>query len=173
MREVTPKPIVGVGRLTNPDRMADIVRSGVWDLIGAARPSISDPFLPKKIEEGRYGEIRECIGCNICAPGAEYGNQIRCTQNATVGEEYRRGWHPERFEPAANADRDVLVVGSGPAGMECAIVLGKRGMRRVHLVEAEPEIGGIMRWVRVCPDWGSGARSQLARGTARSSRTSR
>jgi dimethylamine/trimethylamine dehydrogenase len=157
VREVTAKPIVGVGRLTNPDRMAEIVSSGAWDLIGAARPSISDPFLPKKIEEGRYGEIRECIGCNICAAGAEYGNQIRCTQNATAGEEFRRGWHPERFEAAANADRDVLVVGAGPAGMECAIVLGKRGMRRVHLVEAEPEIGGIMRWIPQLPglgEWG-------------------
>jgi dimethylamine/trimethylamine dehydrogenase len=157
VREVTAKPIVGVGRLTNPDRMAEIVASGAWDLIGAARPSISDPFLPKKIEEGRYGEIRECIGCNICAAGAEYGNQIRCTQNATAGEEYRRGWHPERFEPAANADRDVLVVGAGPAGMECAIVLGKRGMRRVHLIDAEAEIGGIMRWIPRLPglgEWG-------------------
>jgi dimethylamine/trimethylamine dehydrogenase len=157
VREVTAKPIVGVGRLTNPDRMAEIIRSGAWDLIGGARPSISDPFLPKKIEEGRYGEIRECIGCNICAAGAEFGNQIRCTQNATAGEEYRRGWHPERFERAANADRDVLVVGAGPAGLECAIVLGKRGMRRVHLVEAEAEIGGIMRWVPRLPglgEWG-------------------
>jgi dimethylamine/trimethylamine dehydrogenase len=157
VREVTAKPIVGVGRLTNPDRMAEIVRSGAWDLIGGARPSISDPFLPKKIEEGRYGEIRECIGCNICAAGAEYGNQIRCTQNATAGEEYRRGWHPERFERAENADRDVLVVGAGPAGLECAIVLGKRGFRRVHLVEAETEIGGIMRWIPRLPglgEWG-------------------
>jgi dimethylamine/trimethylamine dehydrogenase len=157
VREATAKPVVGVGRLTNPDRMAEIIRSGAWDLIGGARPSISDPFLPKKIEEGRYGEIRECIGCNICAAGAEYGNQIRCTQNATAGEEYRRGWHPERFERASNAERDVLVVGSGPAGMECAIVLGKRGMRRVHLLEAEPEIGGIMRWVPTLPglgEWG-------------------
>jgi dimethylamine/trimethylamine dehydrogenase len=157
VREVTAKPIVGVGRLTNPDRMAEIVRSGAWDLIGAARPSISDPFLPRKIEEGRYGEIRECIGCNICAAGAEYGNQIRCTQNATAGEEYRRGWHPERFERAENADRDVLVVGAGPAGMECAIVLGKRGLRRVHLVEAEAEIGGCMHWIPRLPglgEWG-------------------
>jgi dimethylamine/trimethylamine dehydrogenase len=157
VREVTAKPIVGVGRLTNPDRMAEIVASGAWDLIGAARPSISDPFLPRKIEEGRYGEIRECIGCNICAAGAEFGNQIRCTQNATAGEEYRRGWHPERFERAENADRDVLVVGAGPAGLECAIVLGKRGFRRVHLVEAETEIGGIMRWIPRMPglgEWG-------------------
>jgi dimethylamine/trimethylamine dehydrogenase len=157
VREATAKPIVGVGRLTNPDRMAEIVRSGAWDLIGAARPSISDPFLPRKIEEGSYGEIRECIGCNICVMKAEWGNHIGCTQNATAGEEYRRGWHPERFEPAENRDRDVLVVGAGPAGLECAIVLGKRGFRRVHLVEAEAEIGGAMRWIPRLPglgEWG-------------------
>ena len=157
VREVTAKPIVGVGRLTSPDRMAEIVRSGAWDLIGAARPSIADPFLPKKIEEGLYGEIRECIGCNVCIMKAEWGNHIGCTQNATAGEEYRRGWHPEKFEPAANADNDALVVGAGPAGMECAIVLGKRGFRRVHLVDAAPEIGGVMRWVPELPglgEWG-------------------
>jgi dimethylamine/trimethylamine dehydrogenase len=158
VREATAKPIVGVGRLTNPDRMAEIVRSGAWDLIGAARPSISDPFLPKKIEEGAYGEIRECIGCNVCVMKAEWGNHIGCTQNATAGEEYRRGWHPERFEPAENRDRDVLVVGAGPAGLECAIVLGKRGFRRVHLVEAEAEIGGLMRWVPKLPGLGEWAR---------------
>jgi dimethylamine/trimethylamine dehydrogenase len=158
VREVTAKPIVGVGRLTNPDRMADIIRSGAWDLIGAARPSIADPFLPRKIEEGRYGEIRECIGCNVCTSKAEWGGHLGCTQNATAGEEYRRGWHPERFERAENAERDVLVVGAGPAGMECAIVLGKRGLRRVHLVEAEDEIGGIMRWIPELPGLGEWAR---------------
>lgn len=158
VREATAKPIVGVGRLTNPDRMAEIVRSGVWDLIGAARPSISDPFLPKKVEEGLYGEIRECIGCNVCVMKAEWGNHIGCTQNATAGEEYRRGWHPERFEPAENRDRDVLVVGAGPAGLECAIVLGKRGFRRVHLVEAEAEVGGCMRWIPQLPGLGEWAR---------------
>ena len=157
VREATAKPIVGVGRLTNPDRMAEIVRSGAWDLIGAARPSIADPFLPKKVEEGRYGEVRECIGCNVCIIKAEAGNHIGCTQNATAGEEYRRGWHPERFEAVENRDRDVLVVGAGPAGMECAIVLGKRGFRRVHLAEAEREIGGVARWVPKLPglgEWG-------------------
>jgi dimethylamine/trimethylamine dehydrogenase len=158
VREATAKPIVGVGRLTNPDRMAEIIRSGVWDLIGAARPSIADPFLPKKVEEGRYGEIRECIGCNVCILKAESGNHIGCTQNATAGEEYRRGWHPEHFERAANADSDVLVVGAGPAGMECAIVLGKRGFRRVHLVEAEAETGGCMRWIPQLPGLGEWAR---------------
>jgi dimethylamine/trimethylamine dehydrogenase len=158
VREATAKPVVGVARLTNPDRMAEIVNSGVWDLIGAARPSIADPFLPAKVEVGLYGEIRECIGCNICISKSESGHHLGCTQNATAGEEYRRGWHPERFEPAENADRDVLVVGAGPAGMECAIVLGKRGFRRVHLVEAEREVGGIMRWIPQLPGLGEWAR---------------
>jgi dimethylamine/trimethylamine dehydrogenase len=157
-REATAKPIVGVGRFTSPDRMAEIVARGTLDVIGAARPSIADPFLPRKIEEGRYDEIRECIGCNVCIPKSDPGGNVGCTQNATAGEEYRRGWHPERFDRAANADRDVLVVGAGPAGMECAIVLGKRGFRRVHLVEAEREIGGITRWVPLLPGRGEWAR---------------
>lgn len=154
VREATRKAIVGVGRLTDPDQMADIVRSGAWDLIGAARPSIADPFLPRKIERGRYGEVRECIGCNICILKTETGGHLGCTQNPTAGEEYRRGWHPERFTRARNVEKDVLVVGAGPAGMECAIVLGKRGMCRVHLVESGSEPGGSLRWIPNLPGLG-------------------
>lgn len=153
-REATEKPIVVVGRFTDPDRMADLVRAGTVDLIGAARPSISDPFLPRKIEEGRYDEVRECIGCNACYSRSIWGSHLGCTQNATAGEEHRRGWHPERFERAANADRAVLVVGAGPAGMECATVLGKRGMELVHLVDAGEDIGGCMRWITRMPGLG-------------------
>ncbi|MGA8681626.1 MAG: FAD-dependent oxidoreductase, partial [Acidimicrobiales bacterium] len=158
VREVTNRPIVGVGRLTSPDVMAEIVRSGAFDLIGAARPSIADPFLPNKIEEGRYDEIRECIGCNVCIMKSEQLHHIGCTQNATAGEEYRRGWHPERFSRSANADLDVLVLGGGPAGMECAITLAKRQMRRVHLVEASAELGGCMSWIPRLPGLGEWAR---------------
>jgi len=154
-REATAKPIVVVGRFTDPDRMADLVRGGTVDLIGAARPSISDPFLPSKIEHGRYDEIRECIGCNACYSRSIWGRHLGCTQNATAGEEHRRGWHPERFTTAANADRAVLVVGAGPAGMECATVLGKRGMELVHLVDGGDDIGGCMRWITRMPGLGS------------------
>src|SRR5947208_2637930 len=156
-REATAKPIVVVGRFTDPDRMAELVRGGTIDLIGAARPSISDPFLPEKIEQGRYDEIRECIGCNACYSRSIWGRHLGCTQNATAGEEYRRGWHPERFDRAANADRAVLVVGAGPAGMECATVLGKRGMELVHLVDGADDIGGCMSWITRMPGlrtWG-------------------
>jgi dimethylamine/trimethylamine dehydrogenase len=168
VREATAKPIVTVGRFTSPDLMSEIIAAGTVDLIGAARPSIADPFLPRKIEQGRYDEIRECIGCNICIAKSLGPIHLSCTQNATAGEEYRRGWHPERFTKAANADRDALVIGGGVSGMECAIVLAKRGLRRIHLVEASDSLGGyaalashlpgLARWRRLV-DW---RRTQLA-----------
>jgi dimethylamine/trimethylamine dehydrogenase len=158
VREATAKPIVGVSRMTSPDLMVEIVSSGKWDIIGAARPSIADPFLPRKIEEGRLDDIRECIGGNQCIAAVSRSHHLSCSQNATAGEEYRRGWHPEEVPPAENKDRDVLVVGAGPAGMECAIVLGRRGLRRVHLVDAEAELGGNLRWLTRLPGLGQWAR---------------
>ncbi len=74
--------------------MVNVIRSNQQDLIGAARPSIADPFLPTKIEEGRISEIRECIGCNICVARFAQAVPIACTQNPTLGEEYRRGLAP-------------------------------------------------------------------------------
>jgi dimethylamine/trimethylamine dehydrogenase len=151
VRPHTAKPIVTVGRLTSPDTMVDLIRSGKVDIIGAARSSIADPFLPKKIEEGRLDEIRECIGCNVCVGRYGHGGRIICTQNAAAGEEYRRGWHPEVFAGATRTERTVLIVGGGPAGLECAIVLAERGMERIHLVEAGTEVGGHLNWVADLP----------------------
>ncbi len=162
----TNKPVVGVGRITNPDTMIAIVNSGQYDIIGAARPSIADPFLPAKIESGRLDDIRECIGCNQCiSRWEEGGTPIVCTQNATAGEEYRRGWHPERFTSARNREKSVLVVGAGPAGMECAMVLGRRDMSAVHLVDAEREIGGCVNWISKLGH--SDGKPNLFRGSAR------
>ena len=87
MKAATGKPVVSVGRFTSPETMLSQVRRGVIDFIGAARPSIADPFLPRKIEEGRQDDIRECIGCNICYSNNFRGSALRCTQNPTMGEE--------------------------------------------------------------------------------------
>jgi len=140
VKQVTSKPVVGVGRYTSPDAMAALVRSGALDLIGAARPSIADPFLPLKIREGRSDDIRECIGCNICVTADFHAVPMRCTQNPTMGEEWRRGWHPERIPPR-HADESVLIVGAGPAGLEAARALGQRGYA-VTLAEAGTSLGG-------------------------------
>ena len=146
VKRLTTKPVVGVGRYTSPDRMAAIVRKGIADLVGCARPSIADPFLPKKIEEGRLEDVRECIGCNVCVSGDFSMAPIRCTQNPTMGEEWRKGWHPERIR-RRESDKPVLVVGAGPAGLEAAHALGKRGYE-VTLAERGAELGG--RVAREC-----------------------
>jgi dimethylamine/trimethylamine dehydrogenase len=160
VKKTTSKPVVGVGRFTSPDTMVSQIRRGVLDFIGAARPSIADPFLPKKIEEGRIEDIRECIGCNLCVSGDNTITPIRCTQNPTMGEEWRKDWHPERIA-AAKSSAKVLVVGGGPAGLEAARALGQRGYE-VHLAEARRELGGrvtrearlpgLAEWARV-RDW--------------------
>jgi dimethylamine/trimethylamine dehydrogenase len=160
VKQVTRKPVVSVGRFTTPETMLRLVKEGVVDLIGAARPSIADPFLPRKIDEGRVEDIRECIGCNICYAGDQLGTPIRCTQNPTMGEEWRRGWHPERI-PEKGSDCSILVVGAGPAGLEAAVALGQRGYT-VALAEARRELGGrvtlesslpgLAEWARV-RDW--------------------
>jgi dimethylamine/trimethylamine dehydrogenase len=157
VRSATRKPIAGVGRFTDPERMIAALR-GPLDIIGAARPGIADPFLPAKIEAGDVDDIAECIGCNICIMRYARGVPVNCTQNPTAGEEHRRGWHPRRFAPAAGAEQmAVLVVGAGPAGMECATVLGKRGAEHVHLADAERVPGGALRWTTELPglaEWG-------------------
>ena len=140
VKKVTSKPVVGVGRYTTPDRMVSVINKGVMDMIGAARPSIADPFLPAKIEQGRVEDIRECIGCNICVSWNNMQAPIRCTQNPTQGEEWRKSWHPEQIPPK-KSDSSVLVVGAGPAGLEAARALGQRGYK-VTLVEARDVLGG-------------------------------
>jgi dimethylamine/trimethylamine dehydrogenase len=140
VKSVTTKPVVTVGRFTSPDAMVSQVRRGITDFIGAARPSIADPFLPRKIEEGRPDDIRECIGCNVCYSGDSLAVPIRCTQNPTMGEEWRKDWHPERIAPKGSDSR-VLIVGAGPAGLEAARALGARGYA-VTLAEASRTLGG-------------------------------
>jgi dimethylamine/trimethylamine dehydrogenase len=155
VKQVTGKPVVSVGRFTAPDTMVRQVRQGVMDLIGAARPSIADPFLPRKLAEGRIEDIRECIGCNICSAYDRIGVPIRCTQNPAMGEEWRRGWHPERIQAKAS-NRSVLVVGGGPAGLEAARALGQRGYS-VALAEAATSLGGRVSREAALPtlaEWG-------------------
>ena len=169
VKKLTSKPVVIVGRYTSPDAMVRVIRSGIADFIGAARPSIADPFVPRKIEEGRIEDIRECIGCNICISGNNSFVPMRCTQNPTMGEEWRRGWHPEAM-PAKGSDDRVLVIGAGPAGLEAARGLGQRGYA-VTLADRAREPGGrvtresalpgLAAWARV-RDWRLGQIGRMA-----------
>lgn len=148
VKSLTTKPVVGVGRYTSPDAMVSAIHRGIMDMIGSARPSIADPFLPKKIREGRM-DIRECIGCNICVSADNKVVPIRCTQNPTMGEEWRHNWHPRhRSAPGAARRRCWLWAPVRPGW--------KRGGRwgseatPVVLVEARPEPADAWCWKRNC-----------------------
>ncbi len=97
VKSVSKKPVLGVGRFTNPDTMVEAINSGKLDIIGACRPSIADPFLPKKIDEGRLDDIRECIGCNICISRWEIGGPPLDLH----AERDRRRGVPPRLAPGA------------------------------------------------------------------------
>jgi dimethylamine/trimethylamine dehydrogenase len=99
LKQLSAKPVVGVGLFHVAGHHGSPGALKILDMIGAARPSIADPFLPAKIQAGRLDDIRECIGCNICISGDMTMSPIRCTQNPSMGEEWRRGWHPERIRP--------------------------------------------------------------------------
>lgn len=155
IKSLTSKPVVGVGRFTSPDVMVKMITSNTLDFIGCARPSIADPFLPKKIQEGRIDDIRECIGCNICITGDMTMSISRCTQNPTFMEEWRKGWHPEIMNPKGSSS-SVLIVGSGPAGLEAARACAERGYD-VALAEANAGLGGRVARERLLPGlsaWG-------------------
>ena len=149
VKDLTSKPVVGVGWFTSPDIMVAQINNGTLDLVGSARASIADPFLPKKIKDGREDDIKECIGCNICASCYNQGIPVRCTQNPSMGEEWRRDWHPEIMKPKTS-EESILIIGGGPAGLEATLSLARRGYE-VTLADNHKELGGRINKESILP----------------------
>ena len=143
LKALTSKPVVGVGRFTSPDTMVRMIRQGILDFIGAARPSIADPYLPAKIEEGRIEDIRECIGCNICVSGDFTMSPIRCTQNPSMGEEWRRGWHPERYLESDMTAEEALSHGFDHVAVATGSVWRRDGVGRWHTRAGAMPVGAM------------------------------
>jgi mycofactocin system FadH/OYE family oxidoreductase 2 len=142
LREVTDLPVIGVGRIKDPVQAEQALAAGACDLVGMVRQQIADPATALKAREGRVEEIRLCISCNQECIGREGLNlDLGCIENPATG-------HEQTLAPAllgrTARPRRVLVVGGGPAGMECAAVAARRG-HRVTLCEREDELGGQVR----------------------------
>ena len=138
MREIAGGlPILYAGRVVRPEMAERLLADGACDLVAMTRAILADPELPNKAREGRLGEIRHCVGANVCI-GRRYGHYqpVACVYNPSAGREREM----EPLQPARPARR-IVVVGGGPSGLEVARVAAERG-HRVVLFEAAAALGG-------------------------------
>ena len=133
VRSVTNLPIITVGRINEPTLANSIIEDGTADLVSMGRALMADPDLPNKAREGRFQEIRPCIGCNVCIEAVGI-KQTRCAVNPKMGRE-------EESPQPVDTGQKILVVGGGPSGMEAAIRANSIG-HRVRLIEAGEILGG-------------------------------
>lgn len=145
IKQLVDLPVFTAIRINDPATAEEILRNHEADMVGMARAMICDPELPKKAQEGRQDDIRQCIACNEgCWDRFCHKEAITCLQNPEAGFEARR-----RILPSA-ARKKVVVVGGGCAGMEAAIVARKRG-HDVVLFEKSGELGGAIRIMAMAP----------------------
>lgn len=138
-------PIIIANKIRDVDFAEKILRDGKADLIALGRPLIADPDYPKKASEGRINDIVPCTSCCKCIQYVlEKETSIRCEVNPIAGRE------GEYVFSLASKRRKVLIIGGGPAGMEAAIVLAKRG-HEVYIIEKEKELGGRMLLATIPP----------------------
>src|SRR5262249_44245582 len=137
LREVTDLPVIGVGRIKDPVQAEQALAAGVCDLVGMVRQQIAEPETARKAREGRVEEIRLSRPCTEDGRGrGGLPREIGGLETRASGHE--RGLGPRTLKPPAR--RRVLVVGGGPAGMQCAGVAARRGCE-VTLCEAGAELG--------------------------------
>ena len=131
-------PVATVGRITEPWIAEELIANGKADICMIGRANLCDPEFANKVAAEKTDDIRPCIGCLRCLNGIMFGKRVACTVNPSFELE-----NEDTLAPAAEK-KNVLVIGSGPAGMEAAFVAAKRG-HHVVLCEKDAELGGLMR----------------------------
>jgi 2,4-dienoyl-CoA reductase-like NADH-dependent reductase (Old Yellow Enzyme family) len=132
-------PVAAVGALGDPDAMEAILAQGKADIVCMARALLADPELPRKVEQGRPGEILRCLRCFTCHAERMLTQTRVCAINPIIGRE-----NESRFSYPPAAQKRVLVAGGGPGGMTAALTAARRG-HRVTLAERGAALGGSLR----------------------------
>ena len=129
-------PVIAVGRITDPHMAEELISDGICDMVAIGRQSIADPQFPNKVLAGKLDEIIPCIGCCSCKVSNDFEDNIRrCAVNQFIG----RG-HDLKIEPVSTPKK-VVIAGGGPAGLEAAWILARRG-HNVTLYEKQVRLGG-------------------------------
>ena len=145
---ITHAAVTCESHVRTPENADYVVASGEADLVSIVRGQIADPHLANKALEQREEDIRGCISCNqMCWGRRSRDYWISCLVNPSVGREHE--WGGDRYITTSNSKK-VLVIGGGPAGLECARVAAERG-HNVTLCEAMPELGGQFHLAGLAP----------------------
>ena len=138
-------PVSFVGRITSVHMAESLLESGVCDYVAFGRNLLTDPFLPKRVEENDVDSIRRCMMCNKgCTDSITSRRFVSCILNA------ENGYEGQRMITKANNIKNVLVVGGGIAGLEATRVLSLRG-HKVTLLEKEYKLGGQLNIACIPP----------------------
>ncbi len=140
-------PIQMAYRLFRPALPNAKIGAGELDIWEMCRSMIADPHMPKKVAEGREEEIRHCVACNLCLARLFRDAPMTCYINPVCAHE----WQPDFANPKpAQETKEVMIVGAGPAGLECAYMAARRG-HEVHVYDKRNEIGGTLNEAKHAP----------------------
>jgi 2,4-dienoyl-CoA reductase-like NADH-dependent reductase (Old Yellow Enzyme family)/thioredoxin reductase len=138
-------PVIAVGKIRSPTMADDIIRTGKADFVAIGRSLLADPDWPKKAQDGRIDQIRNCIACNEGCITRLFSNQdVWCTVNPETGRE------EEFAKSLSEVKKHVFIAGGGPAGMEAARIAALRG-HRVVLIEERDHLGGALLLASMSP----------------------
>ena len=140
IKKVVSVPVMVAGRMDDPDMAAEALAGGKLDAVGLGRPVLADPDYPTKLKNDQIKDIRPCLGCNDGCIGRKLaGGRASCAVNPECNRELMVSIEPGK------GSKKIVVVGSGPAGMEAARVSAVRGYR-VTLFEATERLGGMLKY---------------------------
>jgi 2,4-dienoyl-CoA reductase-like NADH-dependent reductase (Old Yellow Enzyme family) len=137
-------PVSVAGRITDAAVAERILEAGDADFVTLGRALHADPEMVRKSREGRLDEVCACVACLRCSDLLGQNQPVLCLANTRTGREREYA-----IRPAARRAR-VVVVGGGPAGLECARVAALRG-HVVTVLERGAEPGGQVLLSRAVP----------------------
>lgn len=140
-------PVIAVNTIKFPATAEKLLKEGVSDFVGVSRGQMADPEWVNKTKAGREDLIRKCMGCMQCNKSVVIDGYLSCAANPVTG---RGTMYNDEYLIRSGEGKNVVVIGGGPAGMQAAITLAKRGFS-VDLLEEKDYLGGMAYLATVPP----------------------
>lgn len=140
-------PVIAVNNIKHPAIAEKLLQADVCDFIGIARGQLADPEWANKAKAGKEELIRKCLSCMECFRVLNALKPLECTINPVLGRELH--FNDDTMKKDGDG-RKVAVIGGGPAGMQAAVVLAKRGYKPV-IFEKDTKLGGAANLAAIPP----------------------